>query len=62
MAFWVEGSKGLPNGKTQVSYGMDSMADVASLPPMSDRTAPGSDAFAVTEKKLVMLNSNGEWV
>ncbi len=38
------------------------MADVANLPKMSDRVQAGSDAFAAAEKKLVIMNSNGEWV
>ncbi len=62
MAVWVEGNTNLPSGKSQTSFGMDSMADIADLPPLSDKVQPGSDAFAVTEKQLVLLNSAGKWV
>lgn len=62
MAHWIEDTRGLPSGKNQTSFGMDSMADVADLPGLSDGVAAGSDAFAAAEKQLVVLNSEGQWV
>ena len=62
MAFWLEDSKPLPNGRIQASFGMDSLADVPDLPPLSDRCAEGSDAFSALEKRLVILNADGDWV
>ena len=62
MAYWVEDTKFLSNNKAQTSFGMDSLADIAILPKMSERVQPGSDAFAALEKRLVILNSEGEWV
>ena len=58
---WLEDTKTLPNGKQQASYGMDSMSDVPNLPRLSDKVYNGSDAFAVAEKQLVMLGSDGVW-
>jgi hypothetical protein len=58
---WTEEVKNLPNGKQQVSFGMDSAADLPDLPPLSDRVAAGSDAFTVAEKLLFMLGSDGVW-
>ena len=62
MAIWVEETKNISDGKMQTSFGMDSMDDAANLPPLSDRVWCGSDAFTVREKRLLMLNSDGEWV
>ena len=61
MAIWLEETKGIPNGKQQASFGMDSMADAPNLPAMSDKVSAGSDAFSVTEKQLLMLGSDGLW-
>jgi len=61
MAIWIEDTKNLVGDKQQASFGMDSLADVPNLPPLSDRCYAGSDAFAVTEKKLVILSSDGVW-
>jgi len=61
MAFWTEDARPMPGGKTQVSFGADSMADIASLPPLSDAVCEGSDCFTVAEKNLVMLGSDGVW-
>lgn len=62
MAVWLEDTKTLPGGATQASWGMDELADIPKLPKMGDKCAPGSDAFAALEKRLVILNSKGEWV
>lgn len=61
MAIWIEGTTILPSGKKQASFGMDSLADVPNLPPLSDTVAAGSDAFAAQEKRLVILGSDGVW-
>jgi hypothetical protein len=60
MSIWLEDSKRLPNGQYQSSFGMDNAADVANLPPMSDKVAPGSDAFGA-DKTLAILDSTGVW-
>ena len=61
MAFWTVGTVPLPGGEMQSSFEMDSLADVADLPPLSKNVAAGSDAFSVLEKRLVMLGSDGVW-
>ncbi len=62
MAHWVEEIRHLPGTlKDQKSFGMDSSADVANLPPLSDKVSAGSDAFSVAEKQLFMLGSDGVW-
>ena len=61
MAIWTEETRTLPNGKQQASFGMDSLSDIANLPQLSDRVSAGSDAFAVLEKKVVFLGSDGIW-
>ena len=62
MAFWLESTTPLPGGiRMQASYGIDSLADIASLPPLSDSCAEGSDAFSVSEQELVFLCSDGVW-
>jgi hypothetical protein len=58
---WLESTQDVPGGR-QASYGMDSMANVSDLPPMSKEVMPGSSAFAALEKRLVILDSNGNWV
>jgi hypothetical protein len=58
---WLESTRDVPGGR-QASYGMDSMANVSDLPPMSTSVMPGSDAFAALEKRLVILQSTGNWV
>ena len=58
---WTEDVKNLPDGKQQVSFGMDSLADIVNLPALDDRVWCGSSAFSVAEKKLLMLGSDGEW-
>jgi len=61
MAVWLEETKNLPGGLRQASFGMDSLADVADLPPLSDQVCAGSDAFSVAEQTLVLLGSDGQW-
>ena len=62
MAIWVVDTKNISDGRMQSSFEMDSMDDAANLPPLSDRVWCGSDAFALQEKRLLMLNSDGDWV
>jgi len=61
MAFWIVDTRNLPGGKSQAFFEMDSMADVPDLPQLSDKCCEGSDAFAILEKKLVGLCSDGVW-
>ena len=61
MAIWTEDIKEMPSGKQQVSFGMDSLADVPNLPPLSPKVCVGSDAFAIAEKAVVFLGSDGVW-
>jgi hypothetical protein len=62
MAYWITDTTGLPNGKSQTSFGCDTEADVATLPPLSDQVAPGSSVFILEGQTLKYLKSDGSWV